>query len=88
MNLTSLKLGYSALVSSVHGDTDQDPVARRLLELGFIPGTLIQKLHKAPLFGDPVSFIVRGTHVALRKDEAKRIEIDVLSVTQMQEITK
>jgi ferrous iron transport protein A len=53
--------------------TDLDPLARRLLELGFIPGTPLKVLHAAPIFGDPVSYLVRGTHIALRKEEAKRV---------------
>ncbi|MFI5359549.1 MAG: ferrous iron transport protein A [Halanaerobiales bacterium] len=47
---------------------------RRLLDLGFIPGTKIKALRKSPL-GEPVAYLVKGTVLALRKEEAELIEI-------------
>lgn len=48
------------------------PLKRRLLDLGFVPGTSVKVLQKSPL-GDPVAYQVRGTVIALRKEEAKSI---------------
>lgn len=73
MDLASLKMGERAIVVSITGDTSVDTIARRLLELGFIPGTPVDAMHKAPVWGDPISFLVRGTHVALRREEAKKV---------------
>lgn len=47
---------------------------RRLMDLGFTPGTKIQVLRKSPA-GDPTAYNLRGTTIALRKNEAKYILI-------------
>lgn len=53
-----------------------DPeVAERLRALGFIPGTRIQVLRRAPL-GDPVEYALRGTRVSLRAQEARHVLVD------------
>ena len=41
------------------------PVAVRLEELGFVPGTVVEILRRAPL-GDPVEVELRGYRVCLR----------------------
>lgn len=46
----------------------------RLLELGFTPGQLVTVIAKSP-FNDPVAVCVRGTVIALRKQEAECIHI-------------
>ncbi|RBP05553.1 FeoA family protein [Rossellomorea aquimaris] len=45
---------------------------RRLLDLGFVPGSIITSVKKSPL-GDPVAYRVSNTMIALRKDESKKI---------------
>lgn len=51
-------------------DLDQsNPSFRRLLEVGFTPGQEIQ-LMCTSLFNDPMAFSVRGTLIAIRKNEA------------------
>lgn len=47
---------------------------RRLLDLGFVPGAEIKALRKSPL-GDPAAYLIKGTVLALRKEEAELIEI-------------
>jgi ferrous iron transport protein A len=49
-----------------------DCLKRRLLDLGFIPGTEIRAVFSSP-FGDPRAYEIRGTLLALRTDEAKSI---------------
>jgi len=49
---------------------------RRLLDLGFVPGTAVRVLRRAPL-GDPVSYELRGVRLALRRSEAARIWVRV-----------
>ena len=46
----------------------------RLHEMGFIPGTNIEILHKAP-FGGPLVVKVMGYNICLRRDCAKLIEV-------------
>ncbi|WP_047151151.1 FeoA family protein [Aneurinibacillus tyrosinisolvens] len=45
---------------------------RRLLDLGFVPGAVIEVLKKSPL-GDPVAYYVSNTTIALRKEESSKI---------------
>lgn len=47
-------------------------VARRLFDLGFTPGAMIERLRRAPL-GDPTVYRVDGIEVALRRREARCI---------------
>ena len=68
-----LKPGASASVVRIEGD---DAIARRLNDLGFWPGTLVELVRKAP-FGDPLELALRGYRLALRKREAARIVVEV-----------
>ena len=47
---------------------------RRLLELGFAPGRRITALEEGP-WGDPVAYGVCGAVIALRREDAGKIEI-------------
>jgi DtxR family Mn-dependent transcriptional regulator len=47
---------------------------KRILEMGVIPGSLIQLERVAPL-GDPIQFKIKGYHLTLRKEEAQEIEV-------------
>jgi ferrous iron transport protein A len=48
--------------------------ARRLMELGFLPGTRITAGLSAP-GGDPRVFQVDGSEIALRRDTAKKLTV-------------
>ncbi len=61
-----LKPGETGLIADIDND---HPSARRLLEIGFTPGQEIELLNTG-LFKDPLAFSVRGTIVAVRKNEA------------------
>ncbi len=45
---------------------------RRLLDLGFVLGALVEVIRKSPL-GDPIAFRVSQTTIALRKEESSKI---------------
>ena len=49
-------------------------IRRRLLDLGIIKGTKIKPIFKSPS-GDPTAFEVRGTVLAIRKENCKDIKI-------------
>lgn len=68
--LADLELGARARVQAVLGGGG---LALRLLEMGFVPGTVVTLVKRAP-FGDPLELRVRGAHVSLRRAEAARIE--------------
>lgn len=57
------------------------PTGHRLLDLGFVPGTPITALGRAPM-GDPATFQVRGYRIGLRSAEARLIGIDLLPPTR------
>jgi Fe2+ transport system protein FeoA len=42
--------------------------------MGFVPGTRVRLVKAAPL-GDPLELQVRGYHVSLRLEEARRIRV-------------
>jgi Fe2+ transport system protein FeoA len=48
--------------------------ARRLMELGFLPGTRITAGRSAP-GGDPQVFQVDGSEIALRRETARRLKV-------------
>lgn len=70
--LADLAPGEVGRVLRVGGDA---VLADRLRELGFCAGTRIRLERRAPL-GDPLVFVLRGTRLALRQREARRIEIE------------
>ncbi|MGM0547865.1 MAG: FeoA family protein [Bacillota bacterium] len=49
---------------------------RRLMDLGFIPGSNFTVVRNAPLV-DPVELEIRDNNVSIRHDEAKFIEVIV-----------
>lgn len=51
-------------------------VARRLMELGLVPGTSITLVRRAPL-GDPMEVAVRGVRLSLRRAEAREIHVAI-----------
>ncbi len=62
--------------ATVTGYTTDDPPGR-LLEMGLIPGTLVEVVRVAPL-GDPIDFRVRGFHLSLRRAEANHVIVEVM----------
>jgi ferrous iron transport protein A len=71
MVLTNLPMGASATVKSVKRD---NPAARRLMEMGVVPGVSVRMVKTAP-FGDPIEIRLRGYNLAIRKSEADAIEV-------------
>ena len=69
LSLATLGIGAKARVVAVRGS---GPVARRLMEMGVVPGAPIRVIKAAPL-GDPIEVRVRGYHLALRRAEAQTI---------------
>jgi ferrous iron transport protein A len=58
--------------------TGTDGLSQRLAEIGFTPGQSVQVIRFAPL-GDPMQIRIRGFDVALRKQEARRVTLDLAS---------
>lgn len=68
-NLTQLKRGESGILDRLELPEDD---ARRLMEMGFVPGHSITPAQAAP-GGDPRVFRVDGSEVALRRETAQRL---------------
>ena len=71
LSLAELPVGTRARVISVAGS---GAIARRLLEMGVVPGAPVRVIKTAPL-GDPLEVRVRSYHLALRRTEAQRIKV-------------
>jgi ferrous iron transport protein A len=71
-SLADLEPGAGARVAAVDGGS---AVARRLLDLGFVPGTEVRVVRRAPL-GDPVEYELRGYRLCLRRSEALRVRVE------------
>jgi ferrous iron transport protein A len=46
----------------------------RLMEMGLVPGAPVRLVKTAPL-GDPIQVCVRNYHLALRRSEARSIQV-------------
>ncbi|MBL8848644.1 MAG: ferrous iron transport protein A [Planctomycetaceae bacterium] len=73
-SLDTLQRGQPATVVQFDGD---DAATRRLMELGLLPGEPIELIGRAP-FGDPLAVLIRGTRIALRVRDARRVQVAVL----------
>ena len=71
-SLAGLAIGSSGIVRRIRSVR---PTARRLMELGLVPGTRVTLTRVAPL-GDPLELRVRNYALSIRRSEALAIEID------------
>jgi ferrous iron transport protein A len=69
--LLELQKGDTAFLDKINLPADD---ARRLMELGFLPGMRVTAGHCAP-GGDPRVFQVDGSEVALRRETAAHLTI-------------
>jgi ferrous iron transport protein A len=78
IQLDALAVGRSATVVHVTpGDTSDDGahLARRLMELGFVPGEKIRMLKRGMPGGEPLAIKVGNATFALRRFEAALVSI-------------
>jgi ferrous iron transport protein A len=69
-----LRPGQRATITRINGAS---ALRRRFIEMGIIKGETILIERHAPL-GDPIEYLVKGYHLALRKEEANLIEVTLL----------
>lgn len=50
-----------------------EELENRLIELGFVEGSLVEVLHEGPFGGDPIAVRVNNATIALRRREAMAI---------------
>jgi len=71
--INTLKKGEKAIIK----DFDIDLIPLKLLEMGCLPGNLVELLQIAP-FGDPLYLDINGSHVAIRVETAREIEVELI----------
>lgn len=69
--LSQLRMGQTGVIHSVHAS---GMARNRLLDLGFLPGTPVTAVRRAP-FGDPTSFRIRGAVLALRAQDSSSVAV-------------
>lgn len=71
-SLDTIPVGTKVKVKRISKDAS---VKRRLLDMGVVPGVIVEVIGKAPL-GDPIEILLRGYKLTLRKSEASNIFIE------------
>ncbi|MGQ9826017.1 MAG: FeoA family protein [Desulfotomaculales bacterium] len=71
--LGELPPGARAVVRSVAAEKN---VRQRLFDLGFVPGAEVEAIRTGPL-GDPGAYGIQGAVFALRKEDARKILVEV-----------
>ena len=74
VTLNSLKKGEKAIIK----DFDIEAIPLKLLEMGCLPGNLVELLQIAP-FGDPLYLNINGSHLAIRVETAKKIAVEKIT---------
>jgi ferrous iron transport protein A len=75
ISLNRLPVGNLGQIVSLDA---QGIMRRRLLDLGVVPGTVVEAVRRSPL-GDPTAFKIRGALIALRSEEGRQILVKCLS---------
>jgi ferrous iron transport protein A len=68
--IASLDIGELAYIS----EESLNEIPLKLLEMGCLPGAEVELIQIAPL-NDPLYICVNGSHLAIRKETAKKIQI-------------
>lgn len=74
MKLTDLKDGECAQVTAFTGLSSD--LKKKLMVMGLLPRTQIRVIRRAPM-GDPLQVEVRGVSLAIRRNIALEIEVEV-----------
>lgn len=78
MALSNAKIGTTGVVESIDLP---DEVSHHLAHLGFLPGTTVEVLRRAPA-GDPRVYRIDGVEVGLRNDTARHIFLRIQKDSQ------
>ena len=71
--IASLKKGQRGIIK----EFSVDVVPLKLLEMGCLPGNEVSLVQTAP-FNDPLYLNINGSHLAIRRETARMIEIDLI----------
>jgi len=70
--IASLRKGETGIIR----DVQLDLIPLKLLEMGCLPGNEVTLVQTAP-FNDPLYLNINGSHLAIRKEVAEQIFIDI-----------
>ena len=74
--MSRLAEGETAVVAGL-SPSCRGALRRRLMDLGFVRGSHVSVGMRSPL-GNPVAYVVRGTAIALRREQARQIIVTPL----------
>ena len=74
--MSRLAEGETAVVAGL-SPSCRGALRRRLMDLGFVRGSRVSVGMRSPL-GNPVAYVVRGTAIALRREQARQIIVTPL----------
>jgi ferrous iron transport protein A len=77
--LSQTQVGSACIVVDIHL---KGLLRRRMMDLGLIPGTIVECVLKGPS-GDPTAYTLRGTTIALREEDAAGIYVCPLKNTEI-----
>lgn len=69
--VANLKKGQKGIIK----EFEDNILPIKLLELGCLPGNEVELIQVAPLL-DPIYINVNGSHIAIRREMAERIELE------------
>ena len=72
--LDALAVGQEAAVTGLRGLPEE--TLSRMTALGFAPGGSVRAVQESP-WGDPVAYEVCGAVIALRREDARGIEVSI-----------
>lgn len=81
--LASMHPGEHGRIAGMHVAGD---IGQRLKDMGFVRGAGIECVYASP-FGDPVAYFVKGTLIAVRNEDAQKIEVKIIE-TEMADVEK
>ncbi|MBT8319398.1 MAG: ferrous iron transport protein A [Gramella sp.] len=73
VTVANLKRGQRGIIKEFSADM----VPLKLLEMGCLPGNEVELVQTAP-FQDPMYLNINGSHLAIRKETALLIEIELI----------
>jgi len=73
VTVANLRRGQRGIIKELSADM----VPLKLLEMGCLPGNEVELVQTAP-FHDPMYLNINGSHLAIRKETALLIEIELI----------
>lgn len=74
MSLSELLINQKCVIKHLH---TEGAIHRRLQDIGIIPGNIIECVLISP-FKDPKAFKINGTIIAIRNEDSKNIEVELI----------